>query len=86
MAIEKYMSDVAPSEDDDASEETASLPVSILAGKTVEPGDVVRLEVVSVDDGNITVKYATESPEKKDHECECEKEDKGVKSMAAEFD
>ncbi len=59
-------------------EQTVSLPMSILAGKSVEPGDVVRLEVVSKDDeeGNITVKYAeTPAPEKQ-----------GVSGMAAEFD
>lgn len=43
--------------------ESASLPLTILAGQTVKPGDVVRLEVVSVsdEDGTFEAKYATPS-------------------------
>lgn len=41
--------------------ETVDIPTSMLGGKTVSPGDVVRLEVVSVneDSGTVTAKYAT---------------------------
>lgn len=40
---------------------TATIPTSLLAGQAVNPGDVVRLEVVSTDpkSGMVTVKYAT---------------------------
>lgn len=40
--------------------ETVDVPVSMLAGQTVAPGDVIRLEVVSVNDdsGTVSVKYA----------------------------
>ncbi len=40
--------------------ETATLDLSMLGGQSVNPGDVVKLEVVSVspDDGTLTVKYA----------------------------
>lgn len=39
--------------------ESVSLPLSILGGQTVAPGDVVKLQVVEVDDegGMISVKY-----------------------------
>jgi len=40
--------------------EAVQLPVSIVGGQSVNPGDVLRLEVVSVDgeNGVINVKYA----------------------------
>lgn len=43
------------------AEETVEIPVSMLAGQEVAPGDVVRLEVVSLNDdsGTISVKYST---------------------------
>ena len=43
--------------------ETVSIPLSMLAGKSVSPGDVIRLEVVESDDegGVVKVKYATET-------------------------
>lgn len=49
---------------EEVSEETVDIPVSMLAGQTASPGDVVRLEIVSVNDdsGTVTVKYATEKP------------------------
>lgn len=39
--------------------ETASIPLSMLGGQTPNPGDVVRLKVVSVDaeNGSVTVAY-----------------------------
>lgn len=42
------------------SSETTHIPMSLLAGKKVSPGDVVRLEVVETDEdgGFIKVKYA----------------------------
>lgn len=56
----------APDLSEDVAEETVDIPASILQGKTVNPGDVVRLEVVTADDGSgtVTVKYATEEPMK----------------------
>ena len=62
------------------ADETSTIPSSLLAGQTVNPGDVVRLEVVSVDEdsGNVTVKYASDPS--------AEEEPGGVASMAAEFD
>lgn len=61
------------------AEATAQIPSTMLGGQAASPGDVVRLEVVSVDDesGLLTVKYAkAAAPEKK----------LGVDAMAAEFD
>ena len=62
-------------------ETTASLPAGILQGQKVAPGDVVRLEVTSVDEdtGDVTVKYAT-SPKPS------EEEPRGIEGMAAEFE
>lgn len=80
MAVEKAMVPPGGEETEvEATEETASIPVSLLAGKTVAPGDVLRLEVVALDDegGNLTVKYAASPPPE---------EKGGVDSMAAEFD
>lgn len=39
--------------------ESVSLPLSLLGGQTVAPGDMVRLQVVDVDDegGIVNVKY-----------------------------
>lgn len=39
--------------------ETASIPVSLLDGQPVKPGDVVRLKVISVDaeNGSVNVAY-----------------------------
>jgi hypothetical protein len=53
-------------EDSSDTSETSHIPVSLLAGKSVNPGDVVRLEVVNVDQdgGFVEVKYA-KSGEKK---------------------
>lgn len=73
--------EMAPEAMEETAEEvTASLPVSILAGKTVAPGDVVRLEVVSLDDegGNVVVRYATEAPAPGGK--------RGMEGLAAEFD
>lgn len=36
---------------------TASLPLSIIAGQTVSPGDVISLRVVSADGESIVVAY-----------------------------
>lgn len=61
MAIEyaNEGSDEAMGESGDSSDaETISIPKSFIANQSVEPGDVVRLEVVSVDEGGIVVKYA----------------------------
>lgn len=73
MAIERATEPLPP----ESTNETVDLPASILAGQTVAPGDVVRLEVVSVDDetGMVTAKYATATPTAK-----------GSDSMAEEFD
>lgn len=65
---------------EETAEESVQIPTSILGGQSVAPGDVVRLEVVSLDDENgvINVKYAkpkTDEPKKL-----------GVEALAAEFD
>lgn len=68
MAIEKAENQ----EISDTSEETseaAPLPASLLEGKTVNPGDVVRIEVVTApdEDGQWTGKYASSpAPLKRD--------------------
>ena len=43
------------------SAETATLSTEMLGGQKVAPGDVVRLEVVSIsdEDGTVQVKYAS---------------------------
>ena len=56
--------------------ETASIPTSIV-DKKVSPGDVIRLEVVSMDGDTITVKCC--DPEEKEKPM-------GAEAMAAEFD
>lgn len=50
--------------------ETAQIPVSLLGGQTVSPGDVVRLKVVSVDEegGSVTVEYYHPKQEKAEGE------------------
>lgn len=60
--------------------ETASLPLSMLGGKAATAGDVVRLEVVDVDEDNglLTVRYATETEDKP--------KALGVDAMAAAFE
>ena len=63
----------------EAVSETVQIPTTLLGGKTVSPGDVVRLEVVDVDEdgGFVNVKYSQpKAPPKK----------QGVEAMAAEFD
>lgn len=52
----------APEPANDSDSETVDIPVSMLMGQTVSPGDVIRLEVVTVneDSGTVTAKYATE--------------------------
>ncbi len=57
--------------------EAVTIPMSLLGGKTVAPGDTVMLKVTSVndEDGTVGVEYATETPEAG-----------GVESLAAEFD
>lgn len=92
MPIERYseMPDTEPAAEAPEAEQaeapmeeaTASLPMSLLAGKSVAPGDVVRLEVVGVDDegGNVTVKYASEPP------VAAADEKRGLDGMAAAFD
>lgn len=60
-------------------EESATIPTSLLGGQAVSPGDVVRLEVVSLDEENglVNVKYAKPKAEPKKL---------GVEALAAEFD
>ena len=43
-----------------AEGEATTIPLSVLGGQSVEPGDVVRLRVVSVDEdnGTVDVEYA----------------------------
>jgi len=44
----------------EGDDDTATLSLDMLGGQQVNPGDVVRLEVVSVspDDGTVSVRYA----------------------------
>lgn len=60
MAIETYSHDT-PMEPEEVESETVEIPTSLLGEQTVSPGDVVRLEVVALNDdsGTVTVKYAT---------------------------
>lgn len=62
MAIERatYSHDT-PMEPEEAVEgETVEIPTSLLGEQTVAPGDVIRLEVVTLNDdsGSVTVRYA----------------------------
>jgi len=43
--------------------DSTTIPISILGGQKVSPGDVIRLEVIGADDdtGTVTVKYATQT-------------------------
>ncbi len=70
--------------DAEATEETASvqIPKSIIGDQEVKPGDVVRLEVVSVDDDNgmLNVKYAEPKEEAPPEEGPT------ISSMAAKFE
>ena len=60
--------------------ETATIPASIVSGQEVKPGDVIKLEVVSSDGKNITVRYPdTESP------ADTEQEVGGMKEMTDKF-
>ncbi len=63
-------------------QQTVSIPMSILGGQSVKPGDVVRLEVTGVDEdsGEVTVKYASEKPAQEPAK------KMGMEGMAAEFD
>lgn len=59
-------------------ESTAMIPMDILAGQSVEPGDVVRLKVVSVDEENGTVELAyAHGPKRRNSE---------IDDMASKFD
>ena len=83
MAIEKngMTAPMMPEGDmpEEVTEETAIIPSTMLGGQTVAPGDVVKLEVVSVDEntGDVTAKYAAE-PEMA--------ETGGIDEMAAAFE
>lgn len=61
MPIEHMMDKAGIPDSPDAGGETTSLPLSMVGGQPVAPGDVVRLEVVSVDEesGTFTAKYST---------------------------
>lgn len=87
MAIEEMVEEpepIVPPEDgeDDSGlpspeAETIDIPISLLQGKPVNPGDVVRLEVLTAnaDSGTITARYAV-APEKPD----------GIRKMASKFE
>lgn len=86
MAIERYGNSTrgemeTPAEGNPAAEteeETAMVPMSILAGQEVSEGDVVRLRVVSVDPENETVELAyAHGPKRRNAELE---------DMASKFD
>lgn len=85
MAIEKMMEDSeevesleSPETVDETEVETVDVPLTMLGGATVAPGDVIRLEVVSSNDdsGSVTLKYAT--PKKAS--------DEGIGAMARKFE
>lgn len=85
MAIEREMemTEEMPEEgmapESEETSETVSLPASMLGGKSVAPGDVVRLKVVDIgDDGSVSVTYA-EEPEK-------QKATRGQEAIAAAFE
>lgn len=63
---------------EESSEAVSRLPKSILGGKDVAVGDVVRVEVVDLGDDDFGVKYAKETV--------TEEPKGGVSKMAAEFD
>lgn len=86
MAIERLTemageeaAEAPPTETVEEVSETFQIPLSSLGGKSASPGDVVRLEIVTVDEegGMLNVKYAKpkEQPKKL-----------GLDSMAAQFD
>lgn len=82
MPIERYkdpipMGDSAPPEETEAVEETATLPLSILAGQEVAAGDRLTLEVVEMGEGGVTVRYP--KPDKKPKAL-------GAEALAAAFD
>ena len=84
MMREGMGDEAMPEEELPAEEKTESsevqIPKSIVGDQSVEPGDVVRLEVVSVDEetGMLNVKYAETKAQPED-EITSEK-------MAAKFD
>lgn len=57
------MIEEAPADDTEEQAETGEAPLSILGGQIPEPGEVVRLKVVSVDQeaGTWTYVYAHDS-------------------------
>lgn len=62
---------------EEESSDSATLPASVLGGKDVKVGDVVRVKVTAVaDDGSVTVEAVGEESNPK----------MGVKAMQAEFD
>lgn len=71
-----YSHDTKMEPESEEGGETVEIPVSLLGGQEVAPGDVVRLEVVSSGDesGMVTVKYATE------------KEPEGIEDAASQFE
>jgi hypothetical protein len=48
---------------EDTGEMTAVLPKSILAGKEFKPGEEVMLQIVSMHDDEVVVKYSTKGSE-----------------------
>ena len=47
-----------PESEETSTSITATVPVTIIGDQSVSPGDMIQLEVVSVDGDTITVKYA----------------------------
>lgn len=68
MAIERRVEELDESSDvsEDVSLEGSELPMELLGGMDVSPGDVVRIEVISVDpeSGMWRGKYSTDKPER----------------------
>lgn len=52
----------------EGGEAEALLPKSILAGKDFKPGEEIVLQIVSIEDDSVRVKYASESKEETESE------------------
>lgn len=78
MAIERMEEMMEEAPEMAEAESISQIPLSLLGGQTVAPGDVVRLEVVDVDEdgGMVNVRYS--KPE--------ETKALGADALAAEFD
>lgn len=74
------MPEASAEESPEESSETMEIPVSMLGGQSVSPGDVIRLEVVASDEGSgvVKVKYAESKSD--------ESQEMGIDGAAAKFE